>query len=55
MNIFSVTALIFRTHSLSLTIGTLASLIRRGMGPAEIRKHFRDLHLESVVVKHLDH
>ena len=34
MNIFSVTLLIFLTHSLSLTIGTRASLILRGIGPA---------------------
>ncbi len=34
MNIFSVTALIFLTHSLSLTTGTWASLTRSGIGPA---------------------
>ena len=34
MKIFSVTALIFRTHWLSFTIGTSASRTRRGMGPA---------------------
>ena len=35
MKIFSVTVLIFLTHSLSLTMGTRASLILSGMGPAE--------------------
>ena len=35
MNIFSVTLLIFLTHSLSFTIGTRASRILRGMGPAK--------------------
>ena len=35
MKIFSVTVLIFLTHSLSFTIGTRASRILRGMGPAE--------------------
>ena len=35
MKIFSVTVLIFLTHSLSFTIGTRASRIRRGIGPAE--------------------
>ena len=38
MKIFSVTELIFRTHSLSLTIGTRASRIRSGMGPAKQRE-----------------
>jgi hypothetical protein len=36
MKIFSVTALIFLRHSASLTTGISASLILRGMGPAEI-------------------
>ena len=35
MKIFSVTVLIFLTHSLSLTMGTLASRILSGMGPAK--------------------
>ena len=35
MKIFSVTLLIFLTHSLSFTMGTRASRILRGMGPAE--------------------
>ena len=35
MKIFSVTVLIFLTHSLSFTMGTRASRILRGMGPAE--------------------
>ena len=34
MKIFSVTALILRTHSLSFTTGTLASRTRSGIGPA---------------------
>ena len=34
MKIFSVTVLIFLTHSLSLTMGTLASRIFSGIGPA---------------------
>ena len=33
MNIFSVTAFIFLTHSVSLTTGSSASLTLRGMGP----------------------
>ena len=36
IKIFSVTLLIFLTHSLSLTIGTRASRIRRGIGPARV-------------------
>ena len=40
MKIFSVTALIFLTHSLSFTTGTWASRTRSGMGPAEKKNGF---------------
>ena len=38
MNIFSVTAFIFLTHSLSLTTGICASRTLSGIGPAEMIK-----------------
>ena len=45
INIFSVTALIFLTHSLSLTIGICASRTLNGIGPAKVKKKILDNHI----------